>query len=96
MALHVYANDCDWVVAESIDDAWSIYGEMMGSTPEQARRDYEDDDPLELLPDDKVIALWMGPDGKVSCPADGGAEARLPAGEWAKRCGRGFLASTEY
>lgn len=93
--MHVYSNECDWVVAENLDDAWAAYAEHMDSTVDRVLSDFASDDPLEPLPDDKVLKLWLTADGKVAEIGDG-TLTELAAGEWASRMGRGYLASTEY
>ena len=90
--LHVYANDCEWVVATSLEDAWAVYVESIGGTVEQAKADACD--PLEMVPDDKAIAIWADVDGKP-CEIGDGTLTKSTALEWATRCGRCYLASTE-
>jgi hypothetical protein len=87
--LHVYCfDDCEWVVAESIDDAWAVWSESIG----QKREDWPDG-AWEQEPDDKSMRIIVDDDGAIS---DQGERLELTCREWATREGRGYLCTTEY
>lgn len=54
MSLHVFKSECDWVVAESPDDAWAAWREFTG----ESREDYEDEIEFEAEPDDNLLTIW--------------------------------------
>ncbi|MHA2064112.1 MAG: hypothetical protein ACXABY_07000 [Candidatus Thorarchaeota archaeon] len=85
--LHVFHNDVEWVVAESVEDAPKAMFDTVGAT-------YLDDD-LEWrqLDDDAEIRIWHDELGRVS---DGGILVLGTAKVWAEANGRGFLCSTEF
>lgn len=85
--LHVYSNDHETIVAESIDDAVVIWAEYTG---------YEcltlEDTHLELVESDKVIPIWCNAKGEPDEPeAEGVLVLRRTAAEWARQRGRGLL-----
>lgn len=92
--LHVFKNYCDWVVAESIDDAYSWYEKTTGLT----RADQEvEDDPFAQVADSTTIKIWAEPDGTTTEPGGPGVTLQeRTAAEWARLNGPGLLASTEY
>lgn len=99
--LHVFHNDCDWVVAYSVDDAWRVLTGVTGTE----RDEYSDE--FEQLPDDDVLPVMLyrdmrGPDISgldVEELEERNAfdiRVRTTCGDWCKRNGRGFLCSTEF
>ncbi len=92
--LHVFANECDWVVATDLEDAWEVYAFMTGGPVERCKVDFAED-PLVLLDDDKPIEFWADDSGQLLEVGSGALMAK-PASEWARLHGRGFMASTEY
>ena len=54
--LHVYKNDCDWYVAESVDDADLAHTEATGFPPLVPFRLLEDDSPLTITCEDDIPA----------------------------------------
>lgn len=84
--LHVFGDDCEWVIAHDLEDAkavmCAVYGGAVDWEPEQE-------------PDEKSHACNVGPDGK---PDDGGHGEReiLTNAEWAARLGRGYFCTTEF
>lgn len=87
--LRVFAVGPDNVVAYSEEDAWSVLIEHRGGDLD----DYEGDVMAEVAPDE-VIRIYVDSDGQPT--DDEGEIAALTAREWAQRCGRGFLCSSEY
>lgn len=90
MTLHVFQSECDWVVAESLDDAFKVMLEHTGET----RKDLEeyDADYFEQLADDHKVSIID--DGDL--PSAEWTRTTKTCAEWAKSDGRGFLCSTEY
>lgn len=101
---HVYSNGVDIVVAQSTEDAARAACEIMGYEKEEI-------DPFARIPDDMMIeigfedsedsfesALFEGVE--ILKPPDNrrywSFKARMPASEWARRNGRGVIASTEW
>lgn len=102
--LHLYTNDVDTFVACSEQDALAAFGEFCGWEPGDP--DFEQQaDTFERIPDDKIIEVDFV-DGEVRDIDLGGLErtdivgerfkVKTTAGDWAKRCARGMLCSTEY
>jgi hypothetical protein len=58
MTLHVYKNDCDWVVATSPEDAWDEWCAYTG----ERKEDYAQWDEFEQEPDDKPLVIWADVD----------------------------------
>ena len=85
--LHVFQSQCDWWVATDEAEAAKMLEEHYGDTVEEM------DEEFRLLPDDEVIKIVCDEDGRIS---DSGESVPRTAAEWAKREGRGLLASTEY
>lgn len=90
MALKFYDNDCDWVIAESPDDASKIMHETLGADgcdPE----DWDEKKP------DATVKVWCDAEGN---PAEPGEPANKviarTAAEWIERLGRGYVGSTEW
>ncbi len=91
--LHVFANDCEWVVARDVDDAWAVWTEAIGADP----KDLKEEDPFEQLPDDKPVTMHANAAGEVAEVGEPGvAPLTQTAAEWAARHGRGYLGTTEY
>lgn len=89
--LHVFHNDYEWVVAESVEDCERAMFDSIGAT-------YSVDDEIEWyqLDDDSTLKVWMAGDD-IAEPDQAGAEVvEKTCQEWAEQFGRGFLASTEY
>lgn len=91
--LHVYRSQCDWWVAQTIDDAWAQMEKHYGET----RAEIQTYDELTLLADDETIRVLCEKDAAgVMRPSDGGEYVTKTAAEWAKQEGRGMLCSTEF
>jgi hypothetical protein len=87
--LHVFGDDCEWVIAYDLEDAQRVYEEYVGApVTDQADRWSQE-------PDTGTHACNVGPDGK---PDDGGhgESETLTNAEWAARLGRGYFCTTEY
>jgi hypothetical protein len=101
MALHLFTDDTDTVVAENPLDAWDVWFEFMGVITEERKyyMDPADGDP-ELrwvqVPDDVELEIWCDADGTPSeVGGDGCAPVKRTARAWATEYERGFLCSTE-
>lgn len=87
--LHVFANDVEWVVAESLEDVEPAMKESIGAV-------YGPEDEIEWWQpnDDFGLTIWMNgeeiSDGLIGVPV------RKTCRKWADEQGRGFLCSTEY
>lgn len=91
--IHVFANDCEWWIAESLDDAYALivdfnYG---GCVEDLDRDDYD----LEQLSDETMIRISCDEDDEPSY-GDGGDTVELTAAEWCERRPRGMLCTTEF
>ena len=88
--LHVYKSECDWVVAESLEDAYAVNIEHCGITREDMAAN---DDGFGQLADDSklTIAENENDDGGRT-----GEKVSKTCAEWAAEFGRGHLCSTEY
>jgi hypothetical protein len=86
--LHVYATECDWFVAESIEEAVAIgckyakdnFGDTEG---------YEDPEDYEQIYDDQLMTILLEdqePYGKY----------QRTCGMWAATMGKGFLCGENY
>ena len=92
MDLHVFFDDYEWYIAESIDEAKAFQREFGGCSIE----DQECSDWHQVL-DDREMRIWLDPDtGDVSAPCDGAIFVSGSCEAWAESYGPGFLASTEY
>jgi hypothetical protein len=82
--LHIFQNDCDWVVAESIDDAWAVWCETTG----EKREDYDDDRHFwTQLPDDQPLRIWHEDNDPAECGCKAlfeqdERERRKPVEDW--------------
>ena len=87
--LHVFTNEYEWVVAESIEDCEAAMNESVGAT-------YDADDEIEWrqLDDDSTIKIWMN-EGDIAEHGEGEIVEKT-CREWAEENGRGFLCSTEH
>lgn len=84
--LHCFTDDCDTVIAESVEDALRAHPATADLDPEM----------WEPVPDDAPITIHCDEKGEPAMPGDPGvAPVTKTAAEWAKR-GRGFLCTTEY
>lgn len=89
--LHVFANEIEWCVAESLEDVEAAMKESIGAV-------YSPEDEIEWIQmdDDATLAIWMV-EGEIAEHGEAGAHVEtLTCREWADQQGRGFLASTEY
>lgn len=60
--LHVFQGECDWVIAESEDDAWAVWCETTG----ERRGDYQDH-AFHQLPDDQPLRIWHEDNDPTAC-----------------------------
>lgn len=92
MTLHVFHDDCEWWVAESLEECWELFLKDKGVS-----RDYYEAYEFEQLPEDKIISILCERDAEgVWRPSDGGEYVEKTAAEWAKQQGKGMLCTTEY
>lgn len=91
--LHMfYIADSDYVVATSIDDAWTVWEEQTGS-----KRTDEEDYECELVADDRVIGCQVDASGEpCEVGGPGSRTEEIKAVEWARKLGRGFAFSENY
>jgi hypothetical protein len=73
--------DVDCVVARDKKDAWELWEEETGMTPDEV------DGVIQLVPGDKV---WTIEDEET------GEKTQMTCAEWAEKNGRGLLCSSEY
>ncbi len=92
--LHVFKNDCDWVIAASEADAVEVWCEAMGERLD----DYADDENLgfKRIDDDKDLTIWCdrGTGEPSEIDGDGCDPITKPCRDWVQR-GRGHLGTTE-
>lgn len=88
--MKVYRMGPDMVVAKNQPDAWAIWMEHQGG---YAIDDIDADEEFEPVPHGTRLAILVDINGEVS---DSGDRLELPASEWVRREGRGFLCSTEF
>ena len=89
VALHMYMDETDSVIAESLEDAIAIWEEQTGDD----YREVFDEDPMEAwaqVPDDRVLKLNDEDDD-----GQNRTESRTAA-QWCTHYGRGYFGSTEY
>lgn len=88
--LHVFGDDCEWIVARDAEDAAAIWCETSGC-------DREPEDGFDLLPDDSALSIWCDMDTGKPDEIDGDncELVTLTCAEWAARLGRGYLGTTE-
>ena len=90
--MKLFTNDTEWVVAESVDDAWAAYLEFTGGT-----RDDFDGDELTEVDGGRTLKIWCGSDGHPGEPhGDQSSLVAKRAEQWAAQEPRGFLCSTEF
>lgn len=91
MTLHCYTDDCDTVIAESVEDAnraWEAWSGPSG---------VHDPEAWDQVPDEQTITIHCDASGAPSTPGDGGVgPVTKTAAEWAAGRGRGFLCTTEW
>jgi hypothetical protein len=110
MALKVFHNDVDWVIAENIEDVPKVLKEHTGYEPDE----YEVEDYEELDSEDSftmwfVDSVWADPPPKDTYPSGGKLWFNDQEDEgnicwmvtathqqWIEHIGRGFLGSTEF
>jgi hypothetical protein len=86
--LHVYATECDWFVAESIEEAVEIgckyakdnFGDTEG---------YEDPEDYEQIFDDKLMTIILEDQEPYE-------KYQRTCGMWAATMGKGFLCGEHY
>jgi len=89
--MKLYTDTCDFVIAESLDDARAAWNEHRGGDAE----DFDDSDWSEMDPAEE-LGIWCDAKGDPCSPEDDGSEiVAKTAAQWAER-GRGFLCSTEF
>ena len=92
--LHVYANDCEWVIATSREDAAAVWCESMGESLD----DYTSEDlAFEPVAANKPLTVWCDVDTGKPSEIDGDESERvtMTCAEWATKMGRCYLATTE-
>ena len=94
MTLHVFQSECDWVVAESVDDAYKVYQEHTGMSRAEVDEYICDGDDyyFEQLSDEHELPII----DDMEVPQNERVRTVKTCAEWVKSDGRGFLCSTEY
>jgi len=82
----------DKVIAEGLDDAWTIWCEHTG----ESKEDYVEYDNPRLMRLDEKITIWCEKDGNISEPGNGAIPLSYTVAFWIAMEGRGFLCSTEW
>jgi hypothetical protein len=80
--LHVWHNDCDWVIATDAEDARKVCAESCGMLLTDV-----DPDEWEQWPNDRTLTIVEEDPTRKTVKTCGG---------WIAEHGRGFLCSTEY
>lgn len=88
--LHVFGDDCEWVIAYDLDDARKVYEEHVGGPVSE-----DACDGWEQETDSANTTCRCGDDGRPIAIEDGGADETLTNAEWAARLGRGYFCTTE-
>lgn len=78
--LHIFTNDTDFVISESIVEAFRLLKQMTGM-------DNDEIGPLHIWDDDKDFTLR---------DEDDGSSQTYKAKEWCKIQGKGYFCSTEW
>ncbi len=86
--LSVFANDYEWVIAESLEDALKIVKETTGY-------EYEAEEIEECgeLPDETTVRIWWE-DDQIAEIGNGKLIEKTCA-EWIEQEGRGYLCASE-
>lgn len=87
--LHVFGDDCEWVIAESLGDAWKVLREHGYGDPENDCAEWEQES------DTKRMTCRIGVDGRPANPDEDGGDETMTCAEWAARLGRGYFCTTE-
>lgn len=85
-ALHVFFDDCTWVIASSPEDATAASDEAGWGHP--------DPESWEQLPDDRIVKVWCDANGDP-CDIDSGTLTGRTCAEWVAKMGRGPFSTTE-
>ena len=90
--LHVFCDDAEWYVAESVNHAKRLQREFSGcSAQDQEAYDWSE------WSDDSELRIWLDPETTDVSYGDGSDVLVLGScAEWAAAYGPGFLCSTEY
>jgi hypothetical protein len=94
--LHVFANEIEWVVARSLEDAKAVLHELshpVEGAPDDIEEQFEDGG-WSQEPDDAEMHIWL--DAETGDISDGGLLVNGQMDAWAEAFGRGYLCSTEY
>lgn len=96
--LHVFSDHCEWVVAESLEDARAVLSEMGVGVPDDSAESRDQfADSWDQEDDSKELTIWCDSYGDPAEPfADGNVPVTLTFAEWAARRGRGYLCTTEW
>lgn len=90
--LHVFTDDCEWVIAYSEEDAYAVAHMATGEQPDP--EDFEPNGRWDKLDPDAITKMWCNDNGVV-CEIGEGKLTALTNREWIARKGRCYLGSTE-
>lgn len=90
--LHVFRDDCEWVIAYSEEDAYTVARVATGERV--SPKDYEPGQRWRKLDPDATTKMWCDASGNV-CEIGEGTLTELTNREWIARKGRRYLGSTE-
>lgn len=85
MALHMWTNDHEWVIAESEDDAWAVWEAHIG----EKRADYQASMEWHKCDPTKPFTF-------VDVDEDPPVKTTKTRAEWIAEHGRGYFASEDY
>jgi hypothetical protein len=95
LKLYVSPDRCEWVIAESKEDAWNAWAESLGF-PNAGAGAGEDEEYWLAIHDEEKLTIWCNNEtGLPTMDDDDSSDVELTAIEWVKRCGRGWLCTTE-
>ena len=89
--LHVFGDDCEWVIAHDLEDAQRVYEEHVGAPVE------DQSDRWSQEPDDASMICCVNADEtEVAYDGDDGShDVTRTWAEWAAWNGRGFFGATK-
>jgi len=88
---NLYYNDCDYVIADSVDAANKVLSETLGLDVVEEDCAFTEADMVKL---EKMVSIWLNEEGEVSEPGDG-LLTTFSVAEWCK-LRSGYLGSTEH
>lgn len=106
MTLQFYSNETDTVIAESEEDAVTVWEETTGEKWEWYEDELNRFELLEKEPDELITIVWVDDEPTQNDVPDGGRiehpgkdsyyRVVATAEQWIEKNGRGFFSSTEW